>query len=154
MMKYYLPFLLFLTSCNPKDNTADSPLRQTVTLEKLDSIQIYHFGNPIVHDLDPMSKTVLFMENNGSGREEEIFVADFDGNIVSSFIKDGDTRDTYGRLLAPLVIDGENSFMAYAYNGFMRYDFDGNLISQVEIVDFQGRSSIRIGMGGGLQKLG
>lgn len=126
-----------------------------ISFEKLDSIQIYHLGNPVVHDLDPGSKKVVFMENNRYGKGEEIFVADFDGNILSSFIKDGDTRDTYGHLMAPLVLDGENSFMAYAYNGFIRYDFEGNLISRVKIENFEGPGSfIVIGMGTGLQKSG
>lgn len=156
-MKYCLLSLLipvFLISCNPKPDTTDSS-RRAVTLEKLDSIKINYLGRPVVHDLDPVSETVIFMENNAEGQGEEIFVADFDGNILASFIKDGDTRDTYGRLMVPLILDGENSFMAYAYNGFMRYDFEGNLISQVRIVDFRGRgSTMIIGMGSGLQKSG
>lgn len=158
MMKYCLlslSILLCFISCNPKENTANSTSSRTVTLKKLDSVQINYLGRPVVHDLNPLSQRVIFMENNGSGRDEEIFVADFDGNILSSFIKDGDTRDTYGHIMAPLVIDGESSFMAYAYNGFMRYDFEGNLISQVRIVDFRGRgSTMIIGMGSGLQKSG
>ena len=133
--------LLCFISCNSRSNTTDSP-RRAVTLEKLDSIKINYLGRPVVHDLDPVSETVIFMENNAEGQGEEIFVADFDGNILASFIKDGDTRDTYGRLMVPLILDGENSFMAYAYNGFMRYDFEGNLISQVRIVDFRDRKSV------------
>ena len=158
MMKYCLlslSILLCFISCNPKENTANSTSSRTVILEKLDSIKIDYLGRPVVHDLDPVSETIIFMENNADGQGEEIFVADFDGNILASFIKDGDTRDTYGRLMAPLVIDGENSFMAYAYNGFMRYDFDGNLISRVKIDNFQGPGSfIVVGMGSGLQRSG
>lgn len=144
--------LLCFISCNPKNDPTDSP-RRAVTLEKLDSIRIYHLGNPIVHDIDPVSERVLFMENNANFRGEEIFVADFDGNILTSFIKDGDTRDTYGYLMAPLVMDGEGSFMAYAFDGFMRYNFDGNLISQLKIIDIEVPNSRRMMMGGGLQKL-
>lgn len=116
--KLLLLLSLYLFSCQSKDerasNTATSPSDKTAFFEKLDSIQIYHLGNPVVHDLDPVSRKVLFMENNAYGRGEEIFVADFGGDILGSFIKDGDTRDTYGHIMAPLVIDGENSFMAYA----------------------------------------
>lgn len=143
--------LLCFISCNPKNNPTDLP-RRAVTFEKLDSIQINYVGRPVVHDLDPFSQRVVFMEIDGSGRDEEIFVADFDGNILSSFIKDGDTRDTYGHIMAPLVIDEGNSFMAYSFNGFMQYDFDGNLISRVKIIDFFNPGSRRIGMGYGMEK--
>ncbi|QDH81529.1 hypothetical protein FKX85_08315 [Echinicola soli] len=94
------------------------------------------------------------MENNRYSVGEEIFVADFNGNILASFIKDGDTRDTYGHIMAPLVIDGKNSFMAYAFNGFMCYDFSGNLISRIKLVDFHNPNYRRIAMGRGLLKLG
>lgn len=120
-MKYFKLLLLlslYLSSCEPRNerasNTATSTSDKTAFFEKLDSIQIYHLGNPVVHDLDPVSRKVLFMENNAIGTGEEIFVADFNGGVLGSYIKDGDTRDTYGHLMAPLVIDGENSFMAYA----------------------------------------
>lgn len=158
MLKNCLLFLfihLSFFSCHSK-NTANEPsLVHRATLEKLDSIQINYLGTPVVHDIDPLSKRVLFMENNAYSRNEEIFVADFDGNILASYIKDGDTKDTYGQIMAPLVLDGEGSFMAYAFNGFMRYDFEGNLISQVKIINFEGPGSTRIiGMGSGLQKSG
>lgn len=47
-----LPILLILFCCNSRDNSGDTPLTPTVTLKKLDSIQIHHLGNPIVHDID------------------------------------------------------------------------------------------------------
>ena len=151
----FFVILIVLFSCDKKENiqSEKSVTDLQVTFEKLDSIQINFLGSPTVHDLDPLSQRVVFMENNGSGRDEEIFVADFDGNILSSFIKDGDTRDTYGHIMAPLVIDGKNSFMAYSFNGFMRYDFDGNLISRVKIVDFFNPGGSIIGMGYGMEKL-
>lgn len=154
MKKCFLTIFVFsaiLFSCNKKEKTSSADIR--ISFEKLDSIQINYLGRPSVHDLDPLSQRVVFIDKNLSGRDEEIFVADFDGNILSSFIIDGDTRDTYGHLMAPLVIDGEKSFMAYGFNGFMRYDFDGNLISRVKIVDFINPNGFRTGMGYGLEKL-
>ena len=155
------PFLFFviltsLVSCEKKENkqSEKSVTEVQISFEKLDSIQINYLGMPSVHDIDPESKKVLFMEHNGTGIGEEIFVADFDGNILSSFIKDGDTRDTYGHIMAPLVIDGKNSFMAYGFNGFMRYDFDGNHISRVKIVDFFNPGGGILGMGFGMEKWG
>ena len=150
----FFVILITLVSCEKKENKQSEKFDTDaqVSFEKLDSIQINYLGRPTVHDLDPLSQKIIFMEHSLSDSGHEIFVADFDGNILSSFIKDGDTRDTYGHIMAPLAIDGKNSFMAYSFNGFMHYDFDGNLISRVKIVDFISPSSSRIGMGYGMEK--
>jgi hypothetical protein len=64
-MKNYLLslFILLFLSCNSKNNKAAPPLRKAVTLEKVDSIQINYLGNPTVHDIDPRSGTILFVEH-------------------------------------------------------------------------------------------
>ncbi|WP_339867387.1 hypothetical protein [uncultured Algoriphagus sp.] len=151
MSRPILFFVIFITllSCDKKENSVTDV---QVLFEKVDSIQINYLGSPTVHDLDPLSQRVVFMEHSLSDSGHEIFIADFDGNILSSFIKDGDTRDTYGHIMAPLAIDGENSFMAYSFNGFIHYDFDGNLISRVKIVDFFNPGGRILGMGYGMEK--
>ena len=54
---------VFLISCSSKDNTAGIALSKAVSFQKLDRIQIHFLGIPAVHDLDPITGTVLFMEH-------------------------------------------------------------------------------------------
>lgn len=149
--------LLLLTisfcSCNKKQNN-EGRISGNVnaTLEKLDSIQIDFLDNPIVHDIDPISKTVLFTDNQANS--EVIFVADFEGNINNSFTKIGDLPDTYGTLFAPLKITGGNNFVAYGFLGFMTYDFEGNYISRTQIPEIHPHNFARKSMGFGMGESG
>ncbi|WP_291785128.1 hypothetical protein [Cecembia sp.] len=119
-----------------------------VTLEKIDSVQIEYLGNPIVHDIDPQSGTILFMEHGDTF--EDIYVADFDGNILYTYPKFGDLPDTYGVLFGPLKIIGEKEFMAYGINGLLTYDLSGKLISRTKIQDIVPYNFARKSMGYGL----
>ena len=156
-MKYLgsLFFLsLFFLSCGTKgdDKKNGGIANKSISLEKLDSVRIDYLGDLYVHDLDPVSQTVLF-EDRGP-YSQVIVLADFDGNIINSFSKFGDMPDTYGKIMAPFKLLDFNSFLVYGYNGFMTYDFGGNLLSRVKLVDFEVPSRPRNRMGYGLGKLG
>ncbi|MBN7817355.1 hypothetical protein [Algoriphagus pacificus] len=158
-MKYFLSFIfiyLLMSGCKPdKDKfqkTEISTGEKVYSLEKLDSIKIPYLGNPTVHDIDPSSRTVLFMEHMLSS--QEIILADFDGTIRNTFSKWGDVPDSYGNLIAPLLIDNSNSFIAYGSRGFLTYDFNGELLSRVKHPDFDYFGFNRIGLGGGMEKSG
>ncbi|MGY6741839.1 MAG: hypothetical protein ACXIUQ_03810 [Cecembia sp.] len=118
-----------------------------VTLEKIDSVQIEYLGNPIVHDIDPQSGTILFMEHGDTF--EDIYVADFDGNILYTYPKFGDLPDTYGVLFGPLKIIGEKEFMAYGINGLLTYDLSGKFISRIKMPEITPFNFSRISMGFG-----
>lgn len=149
-------FPLFFISCDSKKSKFEDieieTSDKTIVFENLDSIKINYLGNPTVHDLDPKSGTVLFMEHRESS--EEIHIADFEGNVNASFSKRGDMPDSYGALMSTLRIQDNNTFLVYGYNGFMVYDFEGNLQSQVKLDDFQVPSSSWINMGFGMEKMG
>jgi len=147
---------LILFSCDSGDKQADNGrgkvLGSRVSFEKLDSIQIDHLGSPTVHDIDPVTETVLFMEHREFS--EEIFVASFDGHIRTSFSKMRDVPDSYGGLMSTLRIDSDSSFIAYGYNGFLRYDFTGELQSRVKLKEFRVPNYTWKAMGFGMEKLG
>ncbi|MFD2033221.1 hypothetical protein ACFSKL_00380 [Belliella marina] len=150
----YLLFLSFIFSCNQKSDESESDQSgdlKNFTLEKLDSIQIEYLGNPIVHDIDPKSRMVLFMEFEEFSND--IMLTDFDGNIFNSFSKSGDVPDGFGGLLSPLMIDTDSSFLAFGYKGFNRYSFQGELFSNVPLEDFKIPLFQRIAMGIELPKI-
>lgn len=148
--------LIIFYSCNPnikpgKDGEELDSIG-VFSLEKLDSIKINFLGNPTVHDLDPESKTLLFMEHKETSAQ--IFIAEFDGEIRNSFSKSGDIPDGSRSLMSTLVIVDDQSFLAYGYNGFLTYDFEGNQLSRVNLVDFKIPSYVPMMMGHGMKKMG
>jgi hypothetical protein len=156
-MRYLVFFILFIffLSCNSRNQDSEvietaSP-QKSISLVKLDSIQIEYLGNPTVHDIDPRSGTVIFMDHKEFS--EDIFIADFEGNILSSFSKFGDMPDTYGALMSTIKITGSGSFLVYGYKGFFTYDFDGKLLSLVKYDDFQVPNERMTAMGFGMENL-
>ncbi len=157
MKSLYLFIVSFsLICCNSKENKAGMDqgisANKVFSFEMLDSIQIDYVGNPTVHDLDPVTRTVLFMEHKEFS--EDIMVADFDGNVLNSFSKSGDMQDSYGSLMSMLRINGDNSFIAYGYNGFLIYDFTGKLQARIKLDDFQVPTFQMVAMGYGMEKVG
>lgn len=159
MLKHFYIFLLLFPaflSCETqekKSNQLDETKKASIIkLEILDSVQIDLLGLPVIHDIDPKTQTIIFTDD--SPNSEEIQVADFDGNIHATFSKKGDVPDGYGGLMSPLRIDSDSSFIAFGYNGFLRYDFAGNLLSKVKHKDFEYYNFSNKTMGFGMEKLG
>lgn len=157
MNRFLFPcwILMFLISCDSGDRDTNNKVTTEsdiyVSFEKLDSIKIDYLGNIKVHDLDPISENVIFEE--GGPYSQEIVLANFDGTIINSFSKFGDMPDTYGKLMSSMRFLDENSFLVYGYNGFLTYDFEGNMLSRVKLVDFQMPNTSPILMGQGMEKL-
>ena len=158
-MKYFIPTILlslYLFSCASKEerkvNTETSQSGKTVSFEKLDSIQIDYLGIPTVHDLNPKSKKILFVESGEFS--EEIMVADFSGNILNSFSKFGDMPDGHGGLFSTLRFVGDSTFIAYGWNGFLIYNLSGRLKSRMRLREYHTFDFNRKGMGYGMEKHG
>ena len=149
MNKIYFSLILgYLFSCSSPNDDNSQALNEydkSITLEKIDSVQIEYLGVPTVHDIDPRSGTILFMEHGETFAD--IYVANFDGDILYTYSKFGDLPDTYGSLFAPLKIINDNKFMAYGINGLLTYDFSGTLISRTKINDITPYNFARTSMG-------
>ncbi len=154
-MNYSICFLfIILISCGTKDHKSQIPdsgnLPEITSFERLDSVQINYLGNPTLHDLDPESGTVLFMEHKEFS--EEIFIADFKGNILNSYSKFGDVPDSYGTLMFPLRLQRDQTIIGFGSNGFLIYDMSGDLQSRVKHKNFKMPYFARNAMGFGMEK--
>lgn len=151
---YGLVVVLALYSCDARNRVSgdeDNPGIGTASIEKLDSITIGFLGNPTVQDLDPVSQTVIFMDRKE--HSEDILIADFEGEIINSFSKQGDMPDSYGRINANLRILSDNTFLVYGSSGFCVYDYAGENILKIKH-DIDPLNYVAIGMGGGLEAVG
>lgn len=149
----FLFLLLIVISCDQKRETKLLESNQKVSIEKLDSIQINHLGRFQVHDLDPISQTIVF-EGGAGPNSQDIIMANFNGSIINTFSKLGDVPDGYGGLMSSIRLLDDNKILVFGSKGFITYDFEGNLISRVKAVDFKPLNSSPIRMGMGMEKLG
>ncbi len=151
---FYLSILLSLYSCNKRSNSTPfetSRSNEKISFEILDSIRIDYLGNLKVHDLDPFSQIVVF--EDGGPYSQEIILANFNGSIINSFSKFGDIPGTYGKLMSSIRLLDDNNILVYGFNGFLTYDFEGDMVSRVKLVDFQPPNYTPIFMGHGMEKL-
>ena len=139
--------LLACSSRGSKDlgHAIDGP---GLKIEVIDTIRINYIGNFTVHDIDPIGEHVLFMEHKGHG--ETIYVADFSGEVLYSYSKYLDSKDTYGKLKSTIKLLGENSFFVYGSQGLITYELDGTLVSLVKPDDYSLPYGARIGLGADL----
>lgn len=153
---YIFPIFLFLFSCGSNDNKtfrhSTNQISEKISFEKLDSIRIDYLGIPIIHDLNPKLKKILFVELGEFS--EKIMVADFSGNLLDSFSKFGDMPDSHGGLFSALRFVGDSTFVAYGRNGFLTYNLSGKLKSKIKLKEYHSFNFNRIGMGFGMEKHG
>ncbi|MCE7055022.1 hypothetical protein LZF95_10085 [Algoriphagus sp. AGSA1] len=142
--------LLALLACSSRggDDLEYLAAKPGLSVEIIDTIRIDYLGNFTVHDIDPVGEHVLFMEHRGHG--ETIYVADFSGQVLYSYSKYLDTKDTYGKLKSTIKLLGENSFFVYGSQGLITYKLDGTLVSKIRPDDYSLPYGARIGMGSSL----
>jgi hypothetical protein len=150
--RHQLVFFLsiLVVSCGKGEKGKGVP-SHTVSFEVLDTVAIPFQGKFTIHDIDPLSKTVLFVSHEG---EPQIVLADFEGQTKSSFSTKEGLADGYGSLLAPLKIVGEDSILAYGSKGFLTFDYSGNLQSKVAHSKTNAPDGKKFSMGEGMEKQG
>ncbi|MCC5939066.1 MAG: hypothetical protein JJU34_17435 [Lunatimonas sp.] len=126
----WLSIFLTIACAKPSDRERVAELPVELMLVPVDSMEIPFIGKPVVHDIYPGARRILFMDHREFG--EEIFVADFEGNILHSYTKFGDVPDRYGALMAPLTFMDNHHFLAYGFVGFNTYELSGKLVSSVK----------------------
>ncbi|WP_339713008.1 hypothetical protein [Cyclobacterium amurskyense] len=98
-LNFRIIIILGLCSCGTKDNVSgdeDNQRVKSASFEKIDSVTIEFLGNPVIHDLDPVSQTVVFSDFKED--QTNLFIAHFEDGIMSSFSKQGDMPDSYGSM--------------------------------------------------------
>lgn len=124
----YLIIIAVLSSCHRSENNTEAQTTEkNWQLIKVDSIQIPFLGTPQLHDVDPENQRLVFMQSGQN--EEEVFVANFDGQILHSFEAHGNTLVGFLRLMAPLQFDEDgSSLLAFGVPHVKNISLDGEKI--------------------------
>lgn len=148
--------LLFILSiavaCGKEKDKGNKTLNPSVILQKTDSIAIPYTGQITVHDLNPAHQTVLVTEQGSD--QPQIILMDFNGKTRAALPIKDILPDGQASLLAPLKIEDNGSFLAYAANGLSAFDFSGELLSTLRHSTPGILSSSNFAMGEGMEKVG
>jgi hypothetical protein len=124
--------IVILSACSQKieKNSDNETQFKDFNLVRIDSIKIPYLGNPILQDISPLNHKILFIESGPT--DEEIFITDFNGKILNSFVTNGNTIVGHLRRIAPLYFEEDgNSFLSFGQPHVKRVSIDG---TNVEII--------------------
>lgn len=126
-----LVLLTFLSSCDRSEiDNEEQSTAKNARLVKLDSIQIPFLGTPRLDDVDPKNRKLVFIQSEQI--KDEVFVANFDGEIIHSFDANGNTLVGNLNLMAPLKFDSTgSSLLAFGSPYIKKISLDG---SQVDLL--------------------
>ncbi|MDF2156992.1 hypothetical protein [Algoriphagus sp. CAU 1675] len=125
-------FGILFFSYSQKNNKKLEPEIQSkhYQLTVVDSIQIPYLGRPILQDISPYTQKILFIESGEY--DEEIFTANFQGEIIHSFIANGNTIVGHLRRIAPLHLVKDGSLiLSFGNPQVKKISLDG---SEVETI--------------------
>lgn len=134
MKKLLLLFLIsgiLLFSCSDKQNVQNIEVSaKQYEIIFTDSIKIPYLGNPILQDVSPSNQKILFTEIGEF--DVEIFTANFDGEIIHSFIANGNTIVGNLKQIAPLRFEDDgNSFLSFGVPHVKIVSLDGTEVETI-----------------------
>lgn len=118
--------IVILSACSQKSekNSEKETQLKDFNLVQVDSIKIPYLGNPILQDISPLNQKILFIEIGEY--DEQIFTANFEGEILHSFSTNGNTIVGNLRRIAPLHFEENgNSFLSIGSPQIKRVSLDG-----------------------------
>lgn len=121
--------ILILSACSQRNDQKSENESQLnhFNLTPIDSIRIPFLGNPILQDISPSTQKILFIESVQN--DEEIFISNFKGEILHSFVTNGNTIVGTLRRIAPLHFDEDgNSFLSFGSPQIKRVSLDGKTV--------------------------
>jgi hypothetical protein len=122
---------LFVISCSSNKEQITLSGGEEFEIQVRDSLQIDYLGELSLWDVSPSGKFILFRDY----QRQLYVIVNRDGEIISSFTKDGDLPDSHGYLLQSAHFSSDNSIFAAGMKGIFEYDLQGNLLSKKAFKD-------------------
>jgi len=123
---------LFLFSCSKstKDQNVqivDSSKATKITL--IDSIRIDYLGTLALLDVSEDHKKIMLYDRATS----KIVLSDMQGSILNELELEGDSPNSYGRMLGPGRFTSEGNIFIIGMRGFFTYSLDGEVLSSKKL---------------------
>ena len=124
--------ILILSSCSDNaESTAENEGGSgNYTFQIMDSLVVDYLGSALLADVSKDGNRFLIYDS----QRTTFIITDKEGTILHQFDKSGDIPDNPGSLFNPPAFYNESQIVLFATKGYFIFDFEGNLIQQMEDV--------------------
>ncbi len=129
-----ISFLIMLVSaCGDSKLEEKSAINQNVytSIEIIDSVRIEYLGEAKLWDVSPDDSKLLFRD----WQREEFLIVNREGDIISSFSKEGDVMDSHGYLIMTASFWDNETILAGGLKGLFFYSLEGEMLRKVNFAD-------------------
>lgn len=124
---------LILVSCsnsqNEEENNSTGALTKDVKIEVLDSVRVEYLGTLTLLDVSEEHKKIMLYDRATS----KIVLSDMQGNILNELELEGDSPNSYGRMLGPGRFTPDGNIFIIGMKGFFTYNLDGEVLSSKKL---------------------
>ncbi len=126
-----LSSLIFFGCANTEEdkNTLSAIANKEVKLEVTDSVRVDYLGNLVLIDVSEEYDKILLYDRATS----KIVLSDMEGSILNELALEGDSPNSYGRMLGPGRFTPEGNIFIVGMRGFFTYNLDGEVLSSKKL---------------------
>ena len=124
---------LVIVSCsdnqNENDNKSTTALKKDVKIEIIDSVRVNYLGTLTLLDVSEEHEKIMLYDRATS----KIVITDMQGSILNELELEGDSPNSYGRILGPGRITSDGNIFIIGMKGFFTYSLDGKIINSTKL---------------------
>jgi hypothetical protein len=123
---------LILLSCSQnkeEQNASTSTSEKNAKLELIDSVRIDYLGTLTLLDVSEEHKKLMLYDRATS----KIVFSDLEGNILNELELEGDSPNSYGRMLGPGRFTSDGNVFIIGNRGFFTYNISGEVLKSKKL---------------------
>lgn len=124
---------LILASCSNSQNeekiNSTEALTKDLKIEILDSVRVEYLGTLALLDVSEEHKKIMLYDRATS----KIVLSDLQGNILKELELEGDSPNSYGRMLGPGRFTSDGNLFIIGMKGFFTYNLDGEVLNNKKL---------------------
>ena len=113
------------------ENVSNIQSNKYTGIEVVDSIMFDYLGEAELWDVSPDGNKLLLRD----WQRKEFLIVNTEGDLVNSFVKDGDVIDNPGFLLMAASFHDENTILAGSVKGIFYFDLEGQMLNKITYTD-------------------
>jgi len=126
-----LSILVLACGESTNENTIDLQASNYSGIEIVDSVMFDYLGAAELWDVSPDGNKLLLRD----WQRKEFLIINSEGELINSFIKDGDVMDNPGFLLMAASFHDNETILAGSVKGIFYFGLDGELLRKVNFSD-------------------
>ncbi|MFC2185857.1 hypothetical protein ACFCT7_00975 [Fulvivirgaceae bacterium LMO-SS25] len=121
---------LLIIGCSIEEkNTPIDTSEKNVTLQITDSVRIEYLGTLVLLDVSEEHEKIMLYDR----ATNKIVLSDMQGTILNELQLEGDSPNSYGRMLGPGRFTTDGNIFIVGMRGFFTYNLDGEVLSSKKL---------------------